>query len=68
MVRDFYITTGNLKRALKFHLNWIDNGVPCTDETAGSRYKLLGSGGPEGGPGRHYIAFIFVFIDGNIIC
>jgi len=63
-VHDFYITVRNLIRPLKFHLHWIENGVPRADETVGSGYKLLG---PEG-PGSDYIAFIFVFIDGNIIC
>jgi hypothetical protein len=63
-VRDFYITAGNLKRPLKFHLYWIDKGVPRADETGRSRYTLLGPEGPEGGPGPDYIAFIFVFIDG----
>jgi len=66
-VRDFYITARNLIRPLKFHLYWIENGVPRADETVGSGYKLLGPEGPEG-PGPDYIAFIFVFIDGNIIC
>lgn len=67
-MRDIYITARDLIRSLKFNLHWIDKGVPRADEKAGSRYRLLGPGGPEDGPGPDYIAFIFVSIDGNIIC
>jgi hypothetical protein len=34
----------------------------------GSRYKLLGPGGPEGGPGLDYVTYIFVFLGNIIIC
>jgi hypothetical protein len=33
----------------------------------GSRYKILGTGGPEGGPGLECVAYVFVFL-GGIIC
>jgi hypothetical protein len=66
-LRDFCITARNLIRSLKFHLHWTDNGVPRADAKGGSRYKLLGPEGPEGGPVPDYIAFIFIFIDGIII-
>jgi hypothetical protein len=38
------------------------------DKAGGSRYKLPGSGGLEKGPGPDYVAYVFVFFDGIIIC
>jgi len=32
------------------------------------RYKLLGSGGPEGAPGPKYAAYVFAFLGGIIVC
>jgi hypothetical protein len=34
----------------------------------GSRFKLLGLGGLEGGPGPGYVAYVFVFPSSVIIC
>jgi hypothetical protein len=34
----------------------------------GSRYKLPGAGAPEGDTGPEYIAYIFAFICGKILC
>ena len=32
----------------------------------GKRYKLLGTGGPKGGPGPDHVAFFFVFLVGSL--
>jgi hypothetical protein len=34
----------------------------------GSRYKLQGPGGPEGGPGPDYVAYVYVFLSSIILC
>ena len=33
-----------------------------------SRYKLPGTGCPEGGPGIDYVAFVLAFLGSTIIC
>jgi hypothetical protein len=40
------------------------------DETGarGSRYKLPGPGSPDRGPSADYFAYVFIFLDGIIIC
>lgn len=38
------------------------------EELRGSRYRLLGSGGLEKGPGSDYVVYAFVFLDDIIIC
>jgi hypothetical protein len=35
--------------------------IQMAGERGEGRYKLLGPGGPEGGPGPNYIAYVFVF-------
>lgn len=40
-------------------------GLNQADEgRTGSRYKLLGPGGPEGGPEPHYVAYVFCLFSG----
>jgi hypothetical protein len=34
----------------------------------GSRYRLLGPGRAEGGPGPDYVVHVFVFLSSIIIC
>jgi hypothetical protein len=38
------------------------------DETRGKPLQLPGPGGLECGPGPDYVAYVFVFLDGIIIC
>jgi hypothetical protein len=38
------------------------------DKAGGSRYQSPGSGGLVKGPGPDYVAYVFVFFDGIIIC
>ena len=43
--------------------------IDSADERGrGSRYKLPGPGGPDGGPGPDYVAYVFVYLGTIIIC
>jgi hypothetical protein len=43
-------------------------GTSAIEREGGSRYKLPGPGGPEGGPGPEFVAYVFVFLGSIIIC